>query len=227
VQVACCEAPCTYGDFGFVVSEESGKARKRRRYSDGLGTSEKFKNNGVKKVMLLLVAPDAKEEQKTVGDFLLKLNLERNTFQFNVDLKLANIASGIGTHSSRHPSPFCNWRKNSHDRCTSEDFRTFQSIHKNNAAWLKSGGRKSDVKDYMNCTGLPLSIFPEYGRVIDYIPLPQLHIKMGVVNKLFEEMERVFPEAIQWPQKLHLVREDYHQQFEGKSNTSPCKTFFY
>jgi len=42
---------------------------------------------------------------------------------------------------------------------------------------------------------------------------------------MFSEIEVGFPQVIQWPQKLHLVKEDYHYQFEGNECfTLLCKT---
>lgn len=175
--------------------------------------------------MLLLVAPGRKEKHQIVDEFLSKLNFKRNTVKVVPDLKLANISVGVGVHSSTHPSAVCGWRKGSLTRCTDKDLRTFQGIRKNNQAWLDAGGKKIDVKNFMNCTKQPMNFFPKYGKVIDYLLLPSLHIKMGVVNKLTTEVEAVFPPAKQWGERLHLVREDYHHQYEGKiSHTSNLKT---
>lgn len=187
----------------------------RRKYYNGLTSTPKFKNGGVKKVLVLGVIPEGKEEPEILEDFLSKLNLEPGSFQFCPDLKLINIAVGIGTHASTHPSPFCDWIKNSRQKC---NLRTFESIIKNCKAWKKAGAKSSDAKKFQNCIRFPLKIFPKTGLVILYIPLPQLHIKMGVVNKLFKELEREFPQAIQWAQQIHVVKEDYHKQFEGMLN---------
>ena len=69
--------------------------------------------------------------------------------------------------------------------------------------------------DFNNCIREPLSIFPDSGAVILFIPFPQLHIKMGVVNKLYAELESIFPETRELAEKLHVVKEDYYKKFEG------------
>jgi hypothetical protein len=199
-----------------MFSDGNLKPRKRRKYSEGLGDSVKYKTNGVKKVLVLVVAPGVKEEQKTVEDFLQRLNFKRNSVQFTPDLKVTNILCGIGRHSSKQPSAFCNWEKGNLERCTDADLRTFQGIRKMHAAWLEAGGKKDEVKHFLNCVGVPVSSLPKYGRVIDHIVLVALHIKMGVVNKMITGLEKDFPLAKEWPAKLHLVREDYFHKFEGK-----------
>ena len=61
--------------------------------------------------------------------------------------------------------------------------------------------------------------------MINHVPLSELHLMIGIVNKMFSELVVVFPQAIQWPQRLHLVKEDYHHQFEGNECFSLlCRT---
>lgn len=203
-------------EYCLCVSEKTPRRKIRRKYSEGLHpSSDKFKNTGVKKVLLLVVAPGAKEEHCTIDSLLEKLNLERETYKVVPDLKLANIAVGVGTHSSTYPQAICGWRKGSLKRCTEKDLRTFQDIRKNHFAWVEAGEKQNDAKNFMNCIKEPLKIFPKYGRVIDVVLLAVLHIKMGVTNTMEQKLEYVFPPAMKWPKKLHLVREDYHKQFEG------------
>ena len=79
---------------------------------------------------------------------------------------------------------------------------------------------------------MPLEIFPLTGLTMDHVPLSELHIMMGVTNKLVDELIKVrsvqimksplksfilqvWPEGVLWPKTLHLLREDYHKGFEG------------
>lgn len=173
----------------------------------------KFKASGVKKLLLLGVAPEMKEKPELLEGFFENLNLTPGSFTFCPDLKLANLLVGIGSHSSKHPSAFCNWEKNTEKPCT---LRTFEGIHSNYRKWKKAGSDPKTAKDFENCVRKPSRIFPKKGNVISYIALVALHIFMGVVNKLYSELESEFPQACEWPKKLHLMKEEYFGKFEGK-----------
>ena len=136
----------------------------------------------MKKLILLGVLPDAKEEPELLEKFFQKLNLKPGSFHFCGDLKLINIVLGLGTHASKHPSPFCDWEKNTDKPCK---LRTLEGIRENFRQWLEAGADPKDAMKFYNCIREPLCIFPESGLVIVWIPLLQLHIKVGVVIKLF------------------------------------------
>ena len=161
---------------------------------------------------MLGVFPDAKEEPQLLEEFFENLNLKPGTFLFCADLKLINIVLGLGTHSSTHPSPFCDLEKNTEKSCK---LRTLEGIRENLRQWIEAGSDPKLAMDFHNCIREPLCIFPESGLVIVLIPLPQLHIKMGIVNKLHTELESIFPETRKWAEKLHVVKEDYYKKFEG------------
>lgn len=192
------------------------KTRVRRKYEDGLSATPKFKSGGVKKVMVLGVFPEAKEEPTLLEKFLQEINLPPGSFQFCADLKLINLALGLMSHSSKFPCPFCRWPRNT---LAVGEFRTFEGIRSHFLAWEKAGGNPDKAKDFFNCVRKPLSVFPLEGLVLHFVPPPQLHIKMGVTNKLFTHLEGVFPQANEWALLTHVVKEDYHKQFEGISHT--------
>ena len=49
------------------------------------------------------------------------------------------------------------------------------------------------LKEYYNCQGPPLPIFPLTGLIFGFhsYPLPQLHIMMGATNKLLDDLIKV------------------------------------
>ena len=70
--------------------------------------------------------------------------------------------------------------------------RTFEGITENCRKWLReTQGDRVKLKEYYNCQGPPLPIFPLSGLVLDFIPLPQLHIMMGATNKLLDDLIKV------------------------------------
>lgn len=145
-------------------------------------------------------------------DFFEKLNLTPGSFVLCGDLKIINIILGLGTHASKHPSPYCDWEKNTEKPC---NLRTVEGIREKFRKWQEAGSDRKNAMDFENCIREPLCILPESGLVIVLIPLPQLHIKMGVVNKLYSELESIFPNTREWAKELHVVKEDYFKKFEG------------
>ena len=82
------------------------------------------------------------------------------------------------THSARHPCPWCHWVKG--ENTYEADLRTFEGIIANYQNWLRdTDGDKVKLKEYFNCQGVPLPIFPPNGQVLDFIPLPELHKQAG------------------------------------------------
>ena len=120
-----------------------------------------------------------------------KLNLEPGSFLLCADLKVINIALNLMSHSSRHPCPYYNWVKGS-SATEPDEARTFEGIRLNFETWVReTGGDRDKLKEYFNCQGPPLPIFPSVGLVSDFIPLSELHIMMGVTNKLVDCLIKV------------------------------------
>ena len=190
--------------------DTKNEKRTRRKYTDGLPDTAKFKSGGVKKLIVLGVFPDAKEEPELLEEFFQKLNLEPGSFLFCADLKLINIVLGLGTHASKHPSPFCDWEKNTENPC---NLRTFEEIREKLRQWIEAGSDPKTAMDFNNCIREPLSIFPGSGAVILFHSLSC--ISRWVSNKLYAELESIFPETREWAEKLHVVKEDYYKKFEG------------
>ena len=70
--------------------------------------------------------------------------------------------------------------------------RTFEGITSNFDKWMQdTRGDREKLKNFYNCQGSPLPIFPTSGLVSDHIPLPELHIMMGVTNKVVDELMKV------------------------------------
>ena len=53
------------------------------------------------------------------------------------------------------------------------------------------------------------------------VAFPSLHVMLGVVNKLCDELEKVWPQFSTWPDSLHLCREQYFSKtFEVQKDKS-------
>jgi hypothetical protein len=173
-----------------------------------------FKETGTRKIFLLAVVPNIPESYEVCSDVFASLPKMPQQFKFSADLKVINLVLGLGSHASMYPCPFCYFKKGS---TGSFKNRTLEDICTLNEQWQTIGkGAASDLKSYMNCVHKPISIFPSTGNVIDIVAIPELHILLGITNKLFKEAMKEWPEILEWPKSLHLVQGEYHNQdFEG------------
>jgi hypothetical protein len=80
-----------------------GKEQVRNTRKSGIGNSVKFKETGVKKVMILACAPKVPENVFNTQVFIEKVGLHRLPYTFTGDLKLLNIVAGIMPGSAKHP----------------------------------------------------------------------------------------------------------------------------
>ena len=185
-----CAASYLYESDAIFDLDSSEPTRKRRKYSEGLDVAKLCNNNGVNRVQLLALSTDSDENYEKLKFMFGKLELKPGSFLLCADLKVINISLNLMSHSARHPCPYCHWVKGS--KSADAVLRTFEGITQNFETWLReTGGDRDKLKNYFNCQGPPLPIFPTSGLVCDYIPLSELHIMMGVTNKLVDELIKV------------------------------------
>jgi hypothetical protein len=182
--------------------------------SDSNSTGEYFKETGSRKIFLLAVVPDVPETYEVCSEVFASLPNLPKRFKFSADLKVINLVLGLGSHASMYPCPFCYYKKGSTDAFEN---RRLEDICTLNEQWQTIGkGVLTSLRTYKNCVHKPISIFPSTGNVIDIVAIPELHILIGITNKMFKEAMKEWPDILEWPKSLHLVRGDYHNQdFEG------------
>ncbi|KAJ6642836.1 hypothetical protein Bhyg_07790, partial [Pseudolycoriella hygida] len=78
-------------------------------------SDKKFLDSGVKKVFIVGIAPGIQESYTNVSALWSAIDVNSINCTFAVDLKLANIISGLMTHSSAHPCTYCDAPKNELD----------------------------------------------------------------------------------------------------------------
>lgn len=135
------------------------------------------------------------------------------------DLKLANLLTVIMSHSSSFPCTWCTASKDNLQICG--EYRTVGNYKDNYFAWQENGSKKSCVKNYKKCTNTPI-FFSENDstQIIDIIIPPELHLMLGVVNKLFKHMLLEFEdESLKWAKICKVTREFVHGSpaFAGNS----------
>ena len=76
---------------------------------------------------------------------------------------------------------------------------------------------KSTAKENDNVVHLPLiNIQDDTTPVLHIVPSPELHLMLGPVNTLFDEMSKVWPGSEEWLNGCHVKKSEYRGgQFEG------------
>ena len=85
-----------------------------------------------------------------------------------------------------------------------------------------SNGKFSSAAQFKSCIAAPLIEYEDASLVIDFIPPMELHIILGIVNGLYDKLNKALVasgspvRAKDWSDSLHLVRRHYHGgQFMG------------
>ena len=199
------------------ITENSEKKRLRNSYENGMNV--KFLNSSVKKLFIIGIVESTQENFENVS--LLWQLLKLNTFHCTVatDLKLANVLIGIMSHASKYPCTWCSAASNELNKCGK--IRTLGNCLENVEAWKKDGSKKERAQLFENCINKPLFDFDKDTEIIDLIPLPELHLLIGVVNKLYESMLTEFEEeSKEWVQECHVDREVYFGKSSFNGNSS-------
>jgi hypothetical protein len=182
-------------------------------------------DSGVKKLIILGIVCDIEENYYNVSLLwnILKLDefiKENDNVTVACDLKMANILTGLMSHSSAHPCTWCNTKKAELDRCGRS--RTLTDNENNYKNWLDDGGDTKKAKFFLNCVGMPLfKPRHEQENVLDIIPPPELHLMLGVVNYLYTKMYQEFAAVCEkWVKFYSVEREAF---YGGCFNGNSCR----
>lgn len=177
-----------------------------------------FKDAGVKKLLVLAIAPKVQENFNNIKTIWTHLEINSYLGFIATDLKLANILVGIMAHSSSTPCTWCNISKDSLDSCGEP--RTIGNCRENWRRWSDSGAQQKNSRKYDSCIHSPIIEVSDDTKIIDVIPPPELHLMLGAVNYLVDRMVETFPmESAQWIEKCAVQREITHggAAFTGNS----------
>lgn len=100
----------------------------------------------------------------------------------STDLKLANILTGIMSHSAAYPCIWCEAPKSNMRK--EAKGRTISGIKNNHEEWLENGAKLMTAKQYRNCIHIPIigdkSLSENNTKILDVIPPPELHLLIGM-----------------------------------------------
>lgn len=188
----------------------------------------KFADSSVKKLLIIGIVADVPETYSNILQMwnVLKLNnLQKYYYNitFATDLKLANILTGLMSHTSAHPCKWCDVNKLNINQAG--EHRTIANIVSKYNDWVANGAKTIDAKKFANCINKPIitgNITNKSDTKILYIiPPPELHLMLGVVNKIFDTIMMLEPEvAANWAKLCCVNREAYHG---GNFNGNSCR----
>ena len=193
-----------------VTHLPSNQSRTTRE--QGIGVGVKYRETGVKKVMILASSPKVSENFYNTGIFIDKVKLGQLHYKFTGDFKMLNIVAGIMSASARCPCVYCDVERVKGVWGKKWEMRTFQNIRENCEAWLAAGGQARKAKQFKSCVEKPLLESPGDNPetlLLVKMPPPALHCKLAV-NHFLEGLGKVWPPVFDWLSSLDLVFEPYH-----------------
>ena len=178
---------------------------------DDKPNTSSFRESSVYKSFIIALAPGLQETYESIKFLFDLLNLKKQSdFKLSGDLKCTNLILGLQNHASKHPCPYCFTYQHGIDQSSIGEFepRTFELIKANCNAWIQSKRMERDLQHFYNCHHEPL--IERSGPIINVVVPSPLHCLIGIVNKIYKELLKVFPQAEAWPSKLHLVPQVQH-----------------
>ena len=128
------------------------------------------------------------------------------------DLKIINIIVGIMAHSSTNPCPYCEAMKSDLGKISGLP-RSKGSI-KNNSTLKK----KAKGKNFASCVNAPLIYGEDEDEILYLCPPPPLHIKLGIVNTIFKDLEKKYPDWTDlWIQEADVRQQQRTYGFTGRA----------
>ena len=188
--------------------EENDESKSPIQKSYRLLTKSLAQDTGVKRQLLIAIGEDVPESYDNLKKILHLIDLSNVYFVISCDLKVANILCGIQAHSSKHPCCWCNVSSDSLQNCGSP--RTFQTLADQYHNFIAAGGQLSKAKEFDNVVHPSLLEIPGSTLIIDVIPPMELHLMLGIVNHLFQQLQSIWPQCKEWPKKLHIQEQPYH-----------------
>ena len=197
--------------------DESQTPKKKKRLD------EFFKDSGVKKTMIIALVPEVQENYCNIKRLWLEAGLEKFSRRFVIatDLKLINIPLGLMSHSSVQPCSWCHVTKNNLADQRGES-RTVGNMMDLFWGYFEARASKKDASTYGNV--IHRNMFSDCQiddstPIILLVPPPELHLLLGPVNKMNDEMLKVWPQGEEWSDRLYIKREEYHGgQFNGNES---------
>ena len=173
---------------GFTVTPKDSNiynSKGRSSYREGVA-AKSAKHSSVKKLIILAAVPNVPENYSNVKLILNELNMEALEFTYSADVKMLMTLVGKSAGKPKFGCPFCS-------ACTpyteNGNLYTMQDIVNLHNAYTEAGSKAKTQQLYQNFTNHPLITSLPDKLIIEMLAVPELHLLLGVVNKLMDEIE--------------------------------------
>ena len=147
-----------------------------------LATETDYSNAGIMKLMVIALVQRLPERPENMEKMMGLLDIEEFTYYFVGDLKVQNLIVGMQAHSCSCPCIYCFGMRYLYE---DETLRKFKKMRELATAFIHAKKSAQIPKNFKNCVRLPLlKVEDEDKEVLDVIPPSELHIMLGIVNKL-------------------------------------------
>ena len=207
---------------------DTSRAKRRRTMSSGAISKQRSKVGPLKTIMLATV-PGLEESHHNISIVHNKLKLDELPQVVNTgDLKVLNIDVGVGPCSSLFPCGYCEAIRKGKELVYIEGetcLRTFTRISENNDKHVAQNtvkrlkGEKEDPTGKLNfsCVNQPIIKSDDHGGlVLMAFPPPMLHHRLGIVNKVLENLNNEWENIEEgrdgineFLRSLNVVKKDY------------------
>lgn len=217
----CMSIQSTEDELEYVSEDEFELNRKKRQKYDNGVAANVFKDSGVKKLIILCLAPNVEENYHNVKLLWSEIKIDSMKGLITADIKLCNIMAGIMSSSSSFPCTYCDIAKENY-LAESYNLRSIKNITENYNQWLNSGGNRKLARNYKCCISPPIFIADKNNYILDILAPPELHLLLGIVNGLFTHMSNKFEAtALKWAKICNVERQVMYGG-DGSFNGNDC-----
>ena len=194
--------------------QEQESSAGRAHYSDG-PLPKLFKESSVLRLMLVAVLPFVSETYEATKAMLQQINLQRLEHTMSIDMKMQRIICGKAAGNPTHGCVYCSAAR---PYLTPGSLYTLADLKEKYRQYLDAGEDKKKQRNFDNVVNEPLLQADDSALILDLLPIPQLHILLGVVDKLLHLIEdnimegdknagRAFMD--QFLKSVHILRKEY------------------
>ena len=157
------------------------------------GNSEKL--TGSNRLIILAEVEGGLETHSNIHQLLERLQLDRLPGLVMVgDLCVTNVYSGISKHGGKFACHLCEGESTT--ECGK--LRTFRSLADHHAAYTAAGSKPAKMQKFKNVINKCLIKAEPDVLVSDVLPLPELHLLLGVCTHFFKVMLKLWPQLAMW-----------------------------
>ena len=165
---------------------------------------EKYKSLGCRRTIVIGRGDYVGENRDNIEYMFKKLKIfetlqQYKSYHFISDLKVSNLLTGIGCHSSTHSCYICDGKKDLiTERWIQGDIRTTFTAMRDHNGYMASGADKRIAKFANNQIREPIQLTTDLNKPFyEFITLDPLHIfKLGVINDVYTNLQARFPDVM-------------------------------